>query len=173
MYENYSFNGNDKTKEEIFTSEKIIKSVDELREDIIFNKKIKVMKEIYNKICENNACYKGKDIVFDDELSLETYNYLNDEILKGKENNYISKLLDLITFNRFFDIINFKNYIFLNYRKKLVKLQSNSVLDELQSDGFLSQKKPGKKRKKKKKERIRRQDRRKKESERYNKNKRN
>ena len=154
MYENYSFNGNDKTKEEIFTSEKIIKSVDELREDIIFNKKIKVMKEIYNKICENNACYKGKDIVFDDELSLETYNYLNDEILKGKENNYISKLLDLITFNRFFDIINFKNYIFSNYRKKLVKLQSNSVLDELQSDGFLSQKKPGKKRKKKKKKEL-------------------
>ena len=151
MYENYSFNGNDKTKEEIFTSEKIIKSVDELREDIIFNKKIKVMKEIYNKICENNACYKGKDIVFDDELSLETYNYLNDEILKGKENNYISKLLDLITFNRFFDIINFKNYIFLNYRKKLVKLQSNSILDELQSCGFLSQKKSGKKHKKKKK----------------------
>ena len=151
MYENYSFNGNDKTQEEIFTSEKIIKSVEELRGDIIFNKKIKVMKEIYNKICENTACYKGKDIVFDDELSLETYNYLNDEILKGKENNYISKLLDLITFNRFFDIINFKNFIFLNYRKKLVKLQSNSVLDELQSDGFLTQKKPGKKRKKKKK----------------------
>ena len=154
MYENYSFNGNDKTKEEIFTSEKIMKSVDELREDIIFNKKIKTMKDIFNKICKNNACYKGKDIIFDDELSLETYNYLNDEILKGKENNYISKLLDLITFNRFFDIINFKNYIFLNYRKKLVKLQSNSVLDELQSDGFLSQKKPGKKRKKKKKKEL-------------------
>ena len=112
------------------------------------------MKDIFNKICENNACYKGKDIIFDDELSLETYNYLNDEILKGKENNYISKLLDLITFNRFFDIINFKNYIFLNYRKKLINLQSNSVLDELQSIGFLSQKKSGKKqhRKKKKKE---------------------
>ena len=154
MYENYSFNGNDKTKEEIFTSEKIMKSVDELREDIIFNKKIKTMKDIFNKICKNNACYKGKDIIFDDELSLETYNYLNDEILKGKENNYISKLLDLITFNRFFDIINFKNYIFLNYRKKLAKLQSNSVLDELQSIGFLSQKKSGKKqhRKKKKKD---------------------
>ena len=151
MYENYSFNGNDKTKEEIFTSEKIMKSVDELREDIIFNKKIKVFKEIFNKICENNVCYKGKDIIFDDEFGLETYNYLNDEILKGKENNYISKLLDLITFNRFFDIINFKNYIFLNYRKKLVKLQSNSILDELQSCGFLSQKKSGKKHKKKKK----------------------
>ena len=151
MYENYSFNGNDKTKEEIFTSEKIMKSVDELREDIIFNKKIKVMKDIFNKICEKTVCYKGKDIIFDDELSLETYNYLNDEILKGKENNYISKLLDLITFNRFFDIINFKNYIFLNYRKKLVNLQSNSVLDELQSTGFLSQKKSGKKQHKKKK----------------------
>ena len=151
MYENYSFNGNDKTKEEIFTSEKIMKSVDELREDIIFNKKIKTMKDIFNKICKNNACYKGKDIIFDDELSLETYNYLNDEILKGKENNYISKLLDLITFNRFFDIINFKNYIFLNYRKKLAKLQSNSVLDELQSIGFLSQKKTGKKQNRKKK----------------------
>ena len=27
IYDNYSFNGNDKTKEEIFTSEKIIKSM--------------------------------------------------------------------------------------------------------------------------------------------------
>ena len=138
IYDNYSFNGNDKTKEEIFTSEKIIKSVEELR-------------EIFNKICDNKACYKGKDIVFDDELSLETYNYLNDEILKGKESNNISKLLDLITFPRFIDIINFKSYIFSNYRKKLVKLLSNSLLDELQSEGFLSQKKSGKKQKKKKK----------------------
>ena len=151
IYDNYSFNGNDKTKEEIFTSEKIIKAVDELRGNEIFNLKIKVMKNIFNKICEEKACYKGKDIVFDDELSLETYNYLNDEILKGKENNNISKLLDLITFIKFFDIINFKNYIFLNYRKKLTSLQSNSLLKELYSDGFLSQKKSGKKHKKKKK----------------------
>ena len=151
IYDNYSFNGNDKTKEEIFTSEKIIKSVDELRGDEMFNLKMKVMKDIFNKICEKKACYKGKDIIFDDELSLETYNYLNDEILKGKENNNISKLLDLITFIRFFDIINFKNYIFLNYRKKLINLQSTSLLSELYSDGFLSQKKSGKKHKKKKK----------------------
>ena len=151
MYDNYSFNGNDKTKEEIFTSERIINAVEELRGNIIFNKKIKAMKELFNKICETNACYKGKEIIFDDELSLETYNYLNDEILKGKENNYISKLLNLITFNRFFDIINFKNYIFLNYRKKLINLQSNSLLNEIQSDGFLTEKKSGKKHKKKKK----------------------
>ena len=154
IYDNYSFNGNDKTKEEIFTSEKIIQAVDELRSNEIFNLKIKVMKDIYNKICEQKAFYKGKDIVFDDELSLETYNYLNDEILIGKEINNISKLLDLITFMKFIDIINFKNYIFLNYRKKLIKLQSNSLLDELQSDGFLSQKKPGKKHKKKKKKEV-------------------
>ena len=151
MYDNYSFNGNDKTKEEIFTSERIINAVEELRGNIIFNKKIKAMKELFNKICETNACYKGKEIIFDDELSLETYNYLNDEILKGKENNYISKLLNLITFNRFFDIINFKNYIFLNYRKKLINLQSSSLLNEIQSDGFLTEKKSGKKHKKKKK----------------------
>ena len=151
IYDNYSFNGNDKTKEEIFTSEKIIKTVDELRGDEKFNQKVKVMKKIFNKISEKKACYRGKDIVFDDELSLETYNYLNDEILKGKENNNISKLLDLITFMKFIDIINFKNYIFLNYKKKLVNLQSNSLLNELQSDGFLSKKKSGKKHKKKKK----------------------
>ena len=154
IYDNYSFNGNDKTKEEIFTSERIINAVDELRGDISFNKKIKVMKDIFNKISEKKACYKGKEIIFDDELSLETYNYLNDEILKGKENNYISKLLDLITFIRFYDIINYKNYIFLNYRKKLVSLKENSLLNELKSEGFLSHKKTGKKnnRKKKKKE---------------------
>ena len=154
IYDNYSFNGNDKTKEEIFTSERIINAVDELRGDIGFNKKIKVMKEIFNKICEKKAYYKGKEIIFDDELSLETYNYLNDEILKGKENNYISKLLDLITFIRCYDIINYKNYIFLNYRKKLINLKENSLLNELKSEGFLSQKKKGKKnnRKKKKKE---------------------
>ena len=154
IYDNYSFNGNDKTKEEIFTSERIINAVDELRGDIVFNKKIKVMKEMFNKICEKKACYKGKDIIFDDELSLETYNYLNDEILKGKENNYISKLLDLITFIRFFDIINYKNYIFLNYRKKLMILKENSLLNELKSEGFLTHKKTNKKnnRKKKKKE---------------------
>ena len=151
IYDNFSFNGNDKTKEEIFTSEKIIKAVDELRGDAMFNLKVKGMKDIFNKICEEKACYKGKDIVFDDELSLETYNYLNDEILKGKENNNISKLLDLITFIKLVDIINFKNYIFLNYRKKLINLQSNSLLNELYSDGFLSQKKLGKKHKKKKK----------------------
>ena len=151
IYDNYSFNGNDKTKEEIFTSEKIIKAVDELRADEMFALKVKVTKEIFNKICEKKACYKGKEIIFDDELSLETYNYLNDEILKGKETNNISKLLDLITFMKFWDIINFKNYIFLNYRKKLVNLQCNSLLIELQSDGFLSQKKTGKKHKKKKK----------------------
>jgi len=91
----YSFNGNNKNKEEIFTSEEIIKTVDELRENEKFNLRFKMMKDIFNKICEEKACYKGKDIVLDDELGLETYHYLNDEILKGKENHYISKLLDL------------------------------------------------------------------------------
>ena len=152
MINNYSFNGNDKTKEEIFTSEKIIKSVDDLRGNEKFNLQFKMIKDIFNKICEEKACYKGKEINFDDELGLETYHYLNDEILKGKENHYISKLLDLITFIRILDIINFKNFIFTNYRQKLLNFQCNSYLDELQFDD-LSQnnKKTNKKQKKKKK----------------------
>ena len=110
------------------------------------------MKDIFNKICEEKACYKGKDIVLDDELGLETYHYLNDEILKGKENHYISKLLDLITFSRIIDIIYFKNFIFANYRQKLVNLQCNSVLSELQSEEYTHKKYNKKNKKNKKKE---------------------
>ena len=146
----YSFNGNNKNKEEIFTSEKIIQTVDELRENEKFNLRLKMMKDIFNKICEEKACYKGKEIALDDELGLETYHYLNDEILKGKENHYISKLLDLITFSRIIDIINFKNFIFANYRQKLINLQCNFVLNELQSEEY-THKKSNKKHKKKKK----------------------
>ena len=110
--------------------------MDELRENEKFNLRLKMMKDIFNKICEEKACYKGKEIALDDELGLETYHYLNDEILKGKENHYISKLLDLITFSRIIDIINFKNFIFSNYRQKLINLQCNSVLTELQSEEY-------------------------------------
>jgi hypothetical protein len=148
---NYSFNKNNKNKEEILTTEKITKAIDELRENVEFNKKVSVTKEIFNKICSQKACYIGKEITFDDELSKEIYNYLNKEILKEKKINYISKLVDLITFVSFLDIINFKENIFYNYRKNIVDSQNDSILDELLQYEEAPQKKNSKKHKKKKK----------------------
>ena len=147
---NYCFNNSDnKNKEEILTLEKITKIMDTLRGDIKFNEKICGLKKIFKKICIEKPCYIGKEIVFNDELSLEVYNSLNKEILKEK-NNYIPKFLEMITFIKFIDIINLKQNIFHEYRKALIESQCNSVLDELQSDDFL-QKKNSKKHKKKKK----------------------
>ena len=148
---NYSFNENNKNKEEILTSEKIIKIVDELRGNEKFINKVSVKKKIFKKICSEKACYIGKEILFNDELSLEIYNYLKDEIMKEKENNYISKMLELITFIRFIDIINIKENIFYAFRKSIIDSQCNLVLDELRSEGFLQKKKNKKNKKKKKK----------------------
>ena len=85
----------------------------------------------------------GKEISFNDELSLEIYNYLHEEILKENEDNCISKMLELITFIRFIDIIDLKEDIFYEFRKSIINSKEKSVLDELQSEGFL-QKKNGK-----------------------------
>ena len=59
-------------------------------------------------------------------------------------------MLELITFIRFIDIIDLKEDIFYEFRKSIINSKEKSVLDELQSEGFL-QKKNGKKHKKKKK----------------------
>jgi len=147
---NYSINNNNKDKEEILTSEKIIQIVDELRGEEGFHKKISLKKNIFNKICSGKSFYMGKEISFNDELSLEIYNYLHEEILKENEDNCISKMLELITFIRFIDIIDLKEDIFYEFRKSIINSKEKSVLDELQSEGFL-QKKNGKKHKKKKK----------------------
>ena len=147
---NYSFNKSNKNKEEILTPERIIRVVDDLRANERFINKITVKKDIFNKICSEKECYKGKEILFNDELSLEIYNYLNNKILKEKENNYISKMVDLITFINFIDIINFKEDVLYSFRKSIIDSQCDFILDELQSDGFL-QKKNNKKHKKKKK----------------------
>ena len=144
---NYSFNKNNKNKEEILTSEKITKIIDDLRGNADFNKKVSVTKEIFNKICSQKACYIGKEIAFNDELSKEIDDYLNKEILKEKKNNYISKLVDLITFVSFLDIINFKENIFYNYRKSILDSQNDSILDELLQLEELPQKKNTKKHK--------------------------
>ena len=56
----------------------------------------------------------------------------------------------MITFIRFIDIIDLKEDIFYEFRKSIINSKEKSVLDELQSEGFL-QKKNGKKHKKKKK----------------------
>ena len=145
---NYSFNNNNKNKEEILSLKKISNVVDDLRGDEKFNNKIKLKKDIFNKICEEKPCYRGKEILFNDELSLEVYNSLNGELLKEKV-NYIPKLIELISFITFFDIINLKENIFFNFRQKIFDSQCDLVLDELQSEGFLNKK--GKKHKKKKK----------------------
>ena len=146
----YSFNKNNKNKEEILTQEKIIKVVDGLRENEKFNKKISLVKDIFNKICSQKACYTGKEIIFNDQLSIEVYNDLNKEILKEKENNYISRMMNIITFIRFLDIINLKGNIYYSFRKSIIDSQCNLVLDEIKSEGFLN-KKTNKKNKKKKK----------------------
>ena len=150
---NYSFNKNNKNnknKEEILTPEKITKIIDDLRGNVEFNKKVSVTKEIFNKICSQKACYIGKEISFNDELGKEIDDYLNKEILKEKKNNYISKLVDLITFVSFLDIINFKENIFYNYRKSILDSQNDSILDELLQYEELPQRKNTKKHKKKK-----------------------
>ena len=148
---NYSFNKNNKNKEEILTQEKIIKVVDGLRESENFNKRLSLVKDIFNKICSQKACYRGKEIIFNDEFGQEVYNKLNKEILKEKEKNYISKMLDLITFIRFLDLINLEGNIYYGYRKSIIDSQCNIVLDELKSEGFLNKKVKKNKKKKKKK----------------------
>ena len=149
---NYSFNNNNnKNKEEILTKEKIIKVVDGLRENENFNKRLSVTKDIFNKICSQKACYTGKEIIFNDELGLEVYNKLNKEILKEKENNYISKMIDLITFIRFLDLINLEGNIYSGFRKSIIDSQCNLVLNEIKSEGFLNKKSNKKNKKKKKK----------------------
>ena len=147
---NYSFNENNKGKEEILTLEKVIKIVDDLRGDEAFHERISIKKNLFNKVRSGKACYIGKEISFDDDLSSEIYHYLYKEILKEKDNNYISKLLELVSFIRFIDIINLKESVFYGIRKSIINSKENSVLDELKSDGFL-QKKSNKKHKKKKK----------------------
>ena len=62
----------------------------------------------------------------------------------------IIKWIEIITCIKLNDIIFFRDNIILNLRKKLVDLQCNQVLSELQSEGFLSNKKTNKKHKKKK-----------------------
>ena len=146
---NYSFNENNKDKEEILTLEKVIKIVDELRGDEAFHKRISIKKNIFNKVRSGKACYIGKEISFDDDLSLEIYNYLYNETLKAKDNNYIQKMLELISFIRFIDLINLKESVFYGIRRSIINSKENSVLEELKSDGFL-QKKSSKKHKKKK-----------------------
>ena len=150
---NYSYNNKNNNKEEILTLEKITKIVDKLRGDEQFNKKIKLLKDKFNIICLDKPCYRGKELSFNDEFSLEVYNYLNKELNKEKI-NYISKLVEKITFINFFDIINFKENIYYNFRKIIIDSQYNSVLDELNSEGFLNKKNNKKHKKKKKKENI-------------------
>ena len=150
---NYSYNNKNKNKEEILTLEKISKIVDKLRGVEQFNQKIKLIKDIYNKICLDKPCYRGKELAFNDEFSLEIFNYLNRELNKEKT-NYVTKLLEIITFVNFFDIINFKDNIYYNFRKTIIDSQCNSVLDELNSEGFLIKKNNKKHKKKKKKENI-------------------
>ena len=150
---NYSYNNKNKNKEEILTLKRITKIVDELRGNEQFNQKIKIIKDIFNKICLDKPCYRGKELSFNDEFSLEVYNYLNKELNKEKT-NYITKLLEKITFVNFFDIINFKDNIYYNFRKIIIDSQCNSVLDELNSEGFLNKKNNKKHKKKKKKENI-------------------
>ena len=147
---NYSFNKENKNKEEIITLEKISKIVDNLRGNEKFNEKIFGLKKIFNKICSEKPCYIGKEIQFNDELSLEFYNSLNKELLQEKD-NYIQKFVEIITFIRFIDIINLKQNIFHELRKHLIECQCNSVLDELNSEDFLQKKSSNKKHKKKKK----------------------
>ena len=148
---NYSYNKNNKNKEEILTLKKITKVVDDLRGNENFIKKNKLTKDIFNKICEEKPCYRGKEILFNDELSLEVYNSLNKE-LSSEKDNYIQKLIDLITFVSFLDIINFKENIYYGFRKIIIDSQCDLVLDELQSEGFLHKKSNKKHKKKKKKD---------------------
>ena len=134
-----------KNNEQIFNLEEIKNIVDNLRANENFHKKIKLSKEIFERIFSNKLYYSGKEININDEFAEEIYNYLNNE------SHSISNTIDLITFIKFYDIINYRDDVFLNLRKKLVDLQCNQVLDELQSDGFLCNKKTNKKHKKKKK----------------------
>ena len=147
----FSYNKSNKNKEEILTLEKITKVVDDLRGNDNFIKKNRLIKDIFNKICEEKPCYRGKEILFNDELSLEVYNSLNKELSLEKD-NYITKLVDLITFIRFFDIINFKENIYYGFRKIIIDSQCNLVLYELQTEGFLHTKSNKKHKKKKKKD---------------------
>ena len=124
--------------------------MDNLRGNEKFNEKIFGLKKIFNKICSEKPCYIGKEIQFNDELSLEFYNSLNKELLQEKD-NYIQKFVEIITFIRFIDIINLKQNIFHELRKHLIECQCNSVLDELNSEDFLQKKSSNKKHKKKKK----------------------
>ena len=147
---NYSFNKSNKNKEEIITLDKISKVIDELRGNEKFNKKICVLRDIFRKIKSDKLCYMGKEIVFNDELSEEVYNYLKKEMLK-EEDKYYQKILEITTFFSFYDLINFKENIFYNFRKTLVDSHCNSLLDELYSEGFLHKKSNGNKKNNKKK----------------------
>ena len=146
---NYLINNNtnnknkNKNKEEILTLKRITQVVDELRGDEKFNKKIKLIKDIFNKICEEKPCYIGKEILFNDELSLEVYNSLNKELNKEKV-NYVSKLVESISFISFLDII--------NLRQNIIDSQCNLILDELNAEGFLHKKNKKHNKKKKKKD---------------------
>ena len=140
-----------KNKEEILTLKRITQVVDELRGDEKFNKKIKLIKDIFNKICEEKPCYIGKEILFNDELSLEVYNSLNKELNKEKV-NYVSKLVELISFISFLDIINLRQNILYGFRKMIIDSQCNLILDELNAEGFLHKKNKKHNKKKKKKD---------------------
>ena len=154
---NYLINNNtnnknkNKNKEEILTLKRITQVVDELRGDEKFNKKIKLIKDIFNKICEEKPCYIGKEILFNDELSLEVYNSLNKELNKEKV-NYVSKLVESISFISFLDIINLRQNILYGFRKMIIDSQCNLILDELNAEGFLHKKNKKHNKKKKKKD---------------------
>ena len=147
---NYSFNKSDKNKEEIITLEKITKVVDDLRGNEKYNKKMHFLKDIFQRIRSDKLCYMGKEIKLDEKLCEEVFNYLTKEMIK-EEDKYFQKLLEIITFIPFIDIINLKENILYNFRQTLVDSQCNSLLDELNSEGFLHKKSSGKKNKKKKK----------------------
>ena len=164
---NYSFHKNKKNKEEILSLEKISKVVDDLRGNETIIKKDRKLKYLFDKICSDKPCYRGSEILFNDELSLKVYNYLNNELLKEKE-NFISKLVDLITFIPFIDIINFKDNLYYEYRKKIVDSQYNFVLNELKSEGFLNKKNNKKQKKKKKRDNSDNQNKKEEENENQN-----
>ena len=147
---NYSIGDDNKNTEEILSLSKISQVVDDLRGNIKFNKKIKLIKDIFNKICEEKPCYRGKEILFNDELSLEVYNSLYKELNKEKD-RYTAKLVDLVSFVSFLDIINLRQDIYNGFRNIIIDSQCNLVLVELNSEDFLHKKSSKKHNKKKKK----------------------
>ena len=147
----YSFDGSGEEKEEILLPETLTKITDELRGSEKFHQKIGGTKDLFKKICPEKAFYVGKEISFDEKFSLEIYNFIKDELTKEK-NNWSSRIVDIITFIKVIDIINYKDNTFLEFRKNLLKAQENSIVEEIQSSGFLSKKKKKNKKKKKKNE---------------------